>query len=177
MGRVKGIIPYKFPQEEFTMNMKLFEIDEAIENFIVNNIDPETGEINNLEELEQLNALREDKLEAIALAYKNYSAEVTALKAEKKVFDDRIKKAEKSAESCKNYLAYALNGEKLKTTKVSVSYRTSTQVIVAPGTKLPHELLTFKEPEPNKTLLKELLKEGATIDGCSLETKSNIQIK
>ena len=159
------------------MNMKLFEIDEAIENFIANNIDPETGEINNLEELEQLSALREDKLEAIALSYKNYVAELTALKTEKKNFDARIKRTEKAAESCKNYLAYALNGEKLKTSKVTVSYRTSTQVVIAPGIKLPDEYLTFKDPEPNKTLLKEVLNEGATIDGCSLETKSNIQIK
>lgn len=157
--------------------MTLYEIDAAMEQFIAENINPETGEIANLEQLEELQLARENKIEAIALAFKNYSAELDALKKEKKNFEDRIAKVTRSAESCKNYLAYALGGEKFKTAKVAVSYRSSTSVVIAPGTQLPDEWMTFKAPEPNKTLIKEHLKEGATIEGCSLETKQNIQIK
>ena len=157
--------------------MTLYEIDAAIDQFLADNIDPETGVIKNIEHLEELQVERDNKIEAIALAYKNYSAELEALKKEKKIFEERIKKASRSAESCKEYLAYALNGEKFKTAKVAVSYRASTGLIVDPNVKLPDELLTYKTPEPNAKLITELLKEGATIQGCSLEKRSNIQIK
>ena len=94
--------------------MTLYEIDAAMEQFIAENINTETGEIANLEHLEELQLARENKIEAIALAYKNYSAELDALKKEKKNFEERIAKVTRSAESCKNYLAYALCGEKFK---------------------------------------------------------------
>lgn len=159
------------------MNMKLYQIDQAIENFLINNVDEETGEILNFEELEALQIAREDKLEAIACAYKNLIAEAEAIKSEKENLSLRQKRTEREAENCKKYLEYALQGEKLKTAKVSVSYRKSEVVILQNGIKLSNEYLTYKLPEPNKTAIKNALKTGLIIDGCSLEQKLNIQIK
>ena len=61
--------------------MKLYEIDRAIDDFFMNNIDPETGEMTNLDELEGLQMEREQKLENIGIAVKNIRADIEALKA------------------------------------------------------------------------------------------------
>lgn len=52
--------------------MTLYEIDSAI----MDCVDEETGEIIDLEKLEALNIERDKKVEGIALAVKNYAAEV-----------------------------------------------------------------------------------------------------
>ena len=49
----------------------LFEIDKAIEAFFEENVDPETGELLNIEQLDELNLAREQKCENIALLIKN----------------------------------------------------------------------------------------------------------
>lgn len=157
--------------------MKLYEIDNEIEQFLLNNIDEETGEILNFEKLELLQIAREDKLEGIACAYKNLIAEAEAIKSEKEKLNSRQKRTEREAENCKKYLEYALQGEVLKTPKVAVSYRKSEVVVIEENVVLPNELLAFKPAEPNKTAIKEVLKAGQKIDGCSLEIKNNIQIK
>ncbi len=157
--------------------MKLYEIDERIQNFFLNNIDEETGEVLNYEELENLKMQREEKIENIALAYKNYLSDVKALKEEKEKLAKRQKQAEKSAESCKKYLEYALQGELLQTSKVAISYRKSEVVVIEDGAELADDYLIFKSPEPNKTAIKNALKNGELIQGCSVEEKNNIQIK
>lgn len=157
--------------------MKLYEIDERIQNFFLNNIDEETGEILNYEELETLQMEREKKIEDIALAYKNYLADAKALKEEKEKLAQRQKQVEKTAENCKKYLEYALQGEMLKTPKVSITYRKSEVVVIENGANLADNYLTFKEPEPNKTAIKNALKSGEVIQGCSIEARRNIQIK
>ena len=77
------------------MNLKLYEIDAAIDAAIEAGTDPETGEITNLEELTALQMQREEKLENIALYIKNLSAIATALKNEIDVLNERRKRTEK----------------------------------------------------------------------------------
>ena len=46
-----------------------------------------------------------------------------------------------------------------------------------PVIDLPEEYIRYKEPEPDKTALKDALKRGEIIDGVSLVEKQSIQIR
>ena len=48
---------------------------------------------------------------------------------------------------------------------------------IAPGTPIPEQYLRHPEPEPNKVALKDALKHGAVIPGCSLERNEKLEIK
>ena len=155
----------------------LFEIDKAIEDFEFE-IDEETGEILNYDELDDLKMAREQKCENIALYYKNIKAEAEMVKAEAKAMAERRKRLENKAESLKKYLAYALGGEKFSTPKVAVSYRKSESV------NIPDEMLIDDkwcnisvQRKPDKTLIKKALKEGKEVEGAELVTKQNLSIK
>ena len=157
----------------------LYEINKALEEALEAAIDPETGEIN--EEaytvFEKLQQDKTDKLEGIALWIKNLKADAEAYKAEKDVFAQRQKAAENKAESLKQFLAYCLAGEKLKTDRVLVSYRASQTVEIDDPRAIPVEFTIAQDPKIDRLALKDALKAGVEIPGAHLEDRQNIQIK
>lgn len=155
---------------------KLYEINSRIENFDFK-IDEETGEILNANELENLEMERAEKIEGIALWYKNLLSDCEALKAEENAFNERRKQAEKKAESLKNYLDFALQGNAFKTVKVDIKYCKSESVNVLDFSKLTQEYITIAEPKPNKTAIKKAIKDGEVIEGAEIVVNNNIQIK
>lgn len=162
------------------MGFSLYEINAQIEQAWSTAVDPETGEIISEEAaqaVEQLTMAREDKIENLALYYKNLAAEAEALKNEKLALAARQSAAEKKAESIKKYLASSMDGEKYKSEKVAISWRKSESVSVDENAFLPDDYMTFKEPVPNLTAIKKALKAGEKIDGATLTSSSNIQIK
>lgn len=163
------------------MGMNLFEINARIEEAFEAAVDMETGEIINDAAYAALDALQMEfgtKTEDILLWIKNLTAEAEALKKQKQTFADRQSKAEKKAESLKQYVAKALNGEKFKTERVSVTWRKSETVeYVGDVLTLPPECIRLKDPEVNKDALKKLLKAGAEINGAELVSKNNMLIK
>lgn len=60
--------------------MTLYEIDAAIMTAIAHGTDPETGEINNLDELMSLQMERDQKIENIACLIKNLKDDVRGWK-------------------------------------------------------------------------------------------------
>ena len=162
------------------MGFSLYEINSQIEAALNGAVDQETGEVISekaLEALQELEMQKDEKVEQLALLYKNKIAEATALKAEKMAFAARQTAAEKVAESIKQYLAQTLNGEKIKGDRYTIGWRKSESVLISEGAFLPDEYLTFKEPEPNKTAIKKALKAGTQIEGATLTETNNIQIK
>lgn len=153
--------------------MKLYEIDQAI----LNCIDLETGEIIDTEQLDKLTMEREAKLENVACWIKELKAEAEALKAEKMAFAKRQQVAENKMESLKKYLAYALDGQAFKTTRASVTFRKSQVVEIADIYKLDENYLKYKEPEADKTAIKEALKAGQTVAGATLVENTSVIIK
>lgn len=157
--------------------MTLFDIDKAIYDFEFE-IDQETGELLNADELDNLKMAREQKVEGIALYYKNLVAEAEMVKAEKNNMADRQKRLENKAESLKQYLAYALQGEKFSTPKVAVSYRKSKSVEIDDGARLPDNYVKVEEVrKPDKKMLKEALEGGEVIEGVKLVEKQNLSVK
>lgn len=153
--------------------MKLYEIDQAI----LNCIDLETGEIIDTEQLDKLTMEREAKLENVACWIKELKVEAEALKAEKQRLAERQKVAENKMESLKKYLAYALDGQAFKTVRASVTFRKSQAVEIADIYKLDENYLRYKEPEADKTAIKEALKAGQTVAGATLVENTSVIIK
>lgn len=158
----------------------LYEIDQEIFECV----DQETGEILDVEKLNELQMERDKKIEKVALWYKNLVSDATAYKAEKEAFAEREKAAKNKAESLKNWLGLALNGSKLTTEKVAITFRKSEAVeiedeeaFVKWAYDFNDELLSFKDPTPNKTAIKNELKLGVEITGAHLVERQNIQIK
>lgn len=160
--------------------MKLYEIEWEITTCI----DPETGEIIDEKKLNALRMERDDKLENVALWIKNLEAEAAAYKAEKERFATRERVARNKAESLKAWLAAALQGEKFTTTRAAVSFRTSEAVefpdmdfFLQWAGRENSSLLTYSLPTPNKTAIKELIKNGEIVPGAQLVKRQNIQVK
>ena len=103
--------------------MKLYEIDNEIQKILDNmEIDEETGEaVLDVDALEALQLEREKKLEGVALAVKNLSAEAEAIKAEEDRLGNRRKAIVNRRDRMKEWLAQALDGGKLETARVRVS--------------------------------------------------------
>lgn len=153
--------------------MKLYEINQAI----MECVDLETGEIIDTEQLDKLTMEREAKLENVACWIKELKAEAEALKAEKMAFAKRQQVAENKMESLKKYLAYALDGQAFKTVRASVTFRKSQAVEIADIYKLDENYLRYKEPEADKTAIKEALKAGQTVAGATLVENTSVIIK
>ena len=153
--------------------MKLYEIDAEIMNLI----DDETGEILDTARFDELSGERDAKVENICLYIKNLEAEAEALKAEKDAFAQRQKVAENKMNSLKQFLSNYLEGTSFKTTKVNVSFRKSESLEISDVYKIPEDFLKYKEPDVDKTALKQAIKAGAEVEGASIIEKLNIQIK
>lgn len=150
----------------------LYEIDKEI----MNCVDEETGEIIDFDKLSELQMRFDEKVENIGCCIKNLLAEAKMLKEEKDNLSKRQKVCENKAGSLKQYLSDILDGQKFKTTKVSISYRKSEAVNIYGPDLVPEKYLKYA-PSINKAEAKRDIKAGKIIPGISLETKQNIQIK
>ena len=158
--------------------MNIFEIDKAI----MECVDLETGEIIDTEQLDKLQMERNSKIEGVACWIKDLKAEAEALKNEKQALAERQKTAERKAESLKKWLAYALQGEKFSTTKCAISFRKSEAVEVTDEglnnlMKEHDDLLTYEAPKPNKTAIKQAIKDGLNVAGVQLVRNISAIIK
>ena len=153
--------------------MKLYEIDEAI----MACIDAETGEIIDADKLDKLTMERDAKIENVALWIKDLKAEAEALKAEKMAFAERQKVAENKIESLKKWLAYALDGQDYKSVRASVSFITSESVEIDDIYAVDENYLRYKEPEADKTAIKNAIKAGQEVAGATLVENTSVIIK
>ena len=161
--------------------MNLFKINDAITRCVKltdgDYVDTETGEIIDTAAIEQLEMDRDTKIRNIACWIRNLEADEKALADQIKTFTARKNAAKNKRESLKSYLAAFLNGAKWQNSEVAINWRKSEAVEVEEGAAIPEKYLRYKEPEINKAAIKADLKAGATIYGCQLVTKNNIQIK
>ena len=160
----------------------LYEIDQEI----LDCVDPESGEILDVEKLDALQMEREEKLEGVALWIKDMKAEAEAIKAEADKLTARKKALDNKIDGLKNWLTMALDGGKLKTARCNVYLTHSQRLAVVDeqkligylqNTRVPDEFLRFKEPELRKDEIKKALKEGVYLPGASLEESESVVIK
>ena len=161
----------------------LYEIDQEI----LDCIDDETGEILDTEKLDALQMEREQKLEGVALWVKDLKAEADAVKAEADKLTARRKALENKIDRLKNWLLFALDGEKLKTPRCNVYQTHSTKLNVIDEQSVvnwiqthsrePEQYLKFTLPEIRKDAVKAAIKDGAEIPGACLEQTESVVIK
>lgn len=167
-------------------SFKVWEIPQAIDDALENLINPETGEMLSEDEVlaicEKLEGERDEKVEYFCKLIANYTAEIEALKNQKKRFDSRIKARSNSVEYLKDYIRLLLRGEKwtAEDASVAVSYRNTKNVVqIVNLDAIPEEY--FKTPHTesnlNKTAIKESLLNGSNVAGCMLVDKVSTIIK
>lgn len=165
--------------------MTLYEIDEQIKAIMdaINVEMDENGEFDYsyVDQLNELNQARDEKLEAIGCYIKNLDAEAEAIKTEinalKARMDAKIRKSERLEEYVKNNLIE--NGDtKKEFPRVCFSFRKSTLVSITDVDAIPSE---YKEEcvewKPVKKEIGLALKMGKDVPGAELVTKQNLQIK
>lgn len=163
----------------------LYEISSDLQAVIEGGLvfDEETGEVIwDAENLNELQAAFDEKLEACALFIKNLQAEAAAIKAEETALAERRKMAERKAERMKAYVTDCLQDKvethKFSTPRVALSLRKSEQVIISDEAALPDSLCNTKITiTPNKTAIKKAIKAGESVEGAHLVENSNLQIK
>lgn len=161
--------------------MNMYEIDVAITSLV----DQETGEILDYESFAALAMEREQKLENMALWYKDLKGDAAKIRAEELQLAARRQECERRAEKLKEYLCELLAGEKFKTHRVACSFRTSTALkiedeaafIKAMEESQHYEYLRFGKPEVNRTAITDAIKAGAVVEGAELVKKQNVTIK
>lgn len=146
--------------------MTLFEIEAAIGQALNNlTVDEETGEVKGYEELEKLQADKQEKIENIGKYIINLDAEAKALEEQEKKFAKRKQSAKKKAEYLKGLLSLSLDGQAYKSTEIQISYRKSESLLIDDIGLIGDDYITY-EPNVNKTALKAAIKAGEDIKGC-----------
>ena len=160
----------------------LYDIDQDI----LDCVDLETGEILDVEKLDALQIERERKLEGVALWVKDLNYEAQMIKEEADKLTARKKALDNKITGLKNWLLWALDGEKLKTPRCNV-YQTHSQRVVIDDEKalidmfmtspFGEKFLRMKDPEIDKTALKDSMKQGYEYEFAHLETTESVVIK
>lgn len=152
--------------------MTFREIDERLASLV----DPETGEILDIDDFELLQMERDKKAENMALWVLDLQDEVNALTDEINRLKDKKTSAEKKIASLKHYLPVITRGEKLKTPLISVSYRNCESVEVLNKEEVidwaqkhdRDDILKYSEPEISKSAVKKLIADGQTVPGVAI---------
>lgn len=156
----------------------LYKICRELEDFEYE-VDPDTGELLNALEWDELNMAYTDKVENIACCIKDLNGDVAKFKAEEEQLAKRRKSLERKAEYLKRLLLNNMDGEKYSSPRCAISFRHTTVAEIAiDATVLPNEFVRRKTTvEPNKPAIKTALQAGQNIDGCKLVDSVTIQIK
>lgn len=154
--------------------MNLYEINSQI----LDCIDQETGEVMDIDRLEELNMAKAEKVDNIACWVKNLEADVAAFEAQEKAFADRKAAAKRKIDSLKHYLTDALGGQNFSSDRCAVSFRRSKAVCVLDEAAVPAEYMTeMTTRTPNKTAIAALLKTGTAVPGFELVERVNPSVK
>ena len=181
------------------MSKNLFEIQNSMMNLLEYGVDDETGEI--IETEEEFNALYDSIQLDLHTKLDNTNCLQKMIDGEIDVIDKEIKRltAEKKArENKKEWLkrrvdtfvvrqftdengnvdVEGLHKYKLELPHSKISYHKSDSVEVTDFDKLPQEYIKTKiEKNPDKVAIKNAIKAGKKVEGATVVTNYNIQIK
>jgi hypothetical protein len=153
--------------------LQSIEDGELPEEAISDTLEGITGEIN-------------EKADNIACVLKSLKAEMDAIKTEVDRLNERKAIKSRAFDRIKSYLSETLlrtGIDKVETARNVITFRKSESVEIDGEAFLlwasqnRDDLLTFKDPEPNKTEIKKALKSGEEIVGAQIVSKQNMQIK
>ena len=160
---------------------KLYEIQDDLAKIIEVGadrfVDGETGEIISKEDFDALQMEWSDKVEGVALGYKNESAEADAIKQEIESLTERMNRHKKKAEGYKNFLAMVLAGKKFETSKCLIKPTKSKSVEWNGSTEGLEDYMIPQEPKFDKSQARKDLLAGKVVPNCVLVEKTSVSIK
>lgn len=160
---------------------KLYEIENDLANIIEigadRYVDGETGEIIDKETFDALQMEWSDKVEGVALGYKNESAEADAIKQEIEALTERMNRHKKKAEGYKAFLNMVLAGKKFETSKCLVKPTKSKSVEWNGNTEGLEDYMIPQEPKFDKASARKDLLAGKVVPNCVLVEKTSVSIK
>ena len=160
--------------------MKLYEVNQAIEDIFGLLVDPETGEVipdeSLMAQLESLQMERSRILEYLAKLVLNTRSQVSGLKEEEKRLKERRAMLERKDERLMSILDRECHGEKTDCGVATVCYRKTTKVDVSDNATAISWLMEnghpqcYKVPAPeiSKSEVKKLLTAGTEVPGVTL---------
>jgi hypothetical protein len=162
--------------------MNIFKIQSEYQQ-IVNELIDNGGQLT--PELELALQITKDnfhsKSENYAFITRQFDAEMDIIDAEIKRLQQAKKTREKAIERLKANIEMAMitfEVDKIETPLIKISFRKSESVEVENVNQLPNEYKVIKVTESaDKLKIKDAIKAGETIEGCSIKTNRNIQIK
>lgn len=165
--------------------MNLYEISREVLNAMESLEVDENGEILSTARLDELKEPFEEKCDNIACFIKGIKAEADALKAEEDKLSGRRRVLERKADRLKRYLADAMQTVgtvKVVTARAEISFRKSNTVelddeFIGWAAVRRKDLLSFKDPLPNKTEIKKAIGAGEDIKHAAIIERKNLQIK
>lgn len=166
--------------------MSLYSLTDECRNLydaLMASADEETGEV----DISLVNALAErqeaweDKAVAVACVYRSLDEDAARVGREIERLTAMKKRLERERDRVKEGLSAAftaLGVEKVKGMYADISFRASEQTVIDNADAVPEEYMTVKTTyTPNKTAIREAIKEGKEVPGAHLEQRKNIQIK
>ena len=160
---------------------KLYEINSDLENVlaVMAGEMEENGFISDetVARLEGLQLEKDAKIEGLALWAKTLKARIEEAKAEKARVAKIQASGERELEYVKGLLAQELSGQPFKSTKVTVSYRTTYDVVEFDKDSMKIPARFIKPGDPDKTAIKEYLLSGKKIKGVTLADHTSMIIK
>ena len=161
--------------------MTLYEIDSRIAALV----DPESGELLDYDAFDALQMERNEKIENMALWYKDLTAEAKAIRDEADSLTERRKAIESKADRLKCYLDLALDGQKFQTPRCVVTFRKTSsiqiddqKVLLSWLEKFGYEnCIRYREPEISKAEVGKLLKSGVEVPCASIHESRSMGVK
>jgi hypothetical protein len=164
--------------------MTLYELDQAILAVLEAGFkeNPETGEIIfDQEDLEELQADREQKWDNIACFIKDQQALAESIRNEEQALARRRKKLETKTEYLKNYLLSSMQAadtKKVETARNALSIRKSKSVKVLNEDEIPQQFWKTKTATIlSKTDIAKAIKEGQNVPGAILQEQASLTVK
>ena len=165
--------------------MTIYEIHAMLQQAIDGQTDPETGELlpGMAEVLDLLEMERDAKIDNLAAAVKNLRAEADAVKAEADELTKRHRQLTRRADGLAEYIADYMQAAGLpsfSSARNRLTFRTSTAVEIfdeAAVRAAGDQYLRQREPDIDKTAIRDALKWGIDVPGAALTQRKNLQIK
>jgi hypothetical protein len=162
--------------------MNIYKIQHEYQ-LLVNELIENGGELT--PELELALQINKDnfhsKSENFAYVTKQFDAEMDIIDNEIKRLQQAKKSREKTIQRLKDTIELAMltfDVNKIETPLIKISFRNSESVEVTDVNDLPNEFKTIKLTETaDKLKIKDALKSGMFISGCSIKSNRNLQIK
>lgn len=139
--------------------------------------------------LEAIEGNFDDKVDSIACIIKSLLAEAKEIKSERDALDGRMKQKQKAADrltkSLKDQMFFSgrtkvetpRNVVKIRKNPPSVEIDNEEDFISFAQANALDSLLSYSQPKPNKTAIKDVLKDGAELPGVRLVEGNRLDIK